>query len=268
VVLLQEVFERSMVRALEGRLPGYRVVTSTASDPMGFLNASGLVTLTRLPVTEVKFHEFAPLPWRAKFVEALARKGMLGVTVSSESFRGTILNLHLYASRNSSEAHLTWSQWREVLEVVEEYEARGERVLVAGDFNISREEIQSALPGDWTVAQHGPTFDPRHNPYTVQGSNNTPVRHRERRNGTGVRAIDLLLSTSGVEIGVTSRVLENLFLSDHQFIQHTIQVRSPTPWRNATLSAGEGPEDPFGLPGEVGIHGVAWLPIGDLPQNR
>ena len=107
--------------------------------------------------------------------------------------------------------------------------------------------MKRSLPEGWAIAQHGPTFNATVNPYTVQGSNNTPIRHREKAEGTGIRAIDLLVSPPSADVGVTSRVLNTVFLSDHQFIQHTVNVRSGAPRSLVTrLPAAEPPD---GTPG-------------------
>jgi endonuclease/exonuclease/phosphatase family metal-dependent hydrolase len=233
VVLLQEVFERPMVRLLARHLPEYQVLTSGESDITGILNASGLVTLTRLPVERTGYFPFGPLPKGTKAVEALARKGILAVDVTGPAFNGTILNLHLYAWETPLENRVTWTQLKEVLDLVERLEDQGRSVLVAGDFNIRRHVLEESLPAGWTVADHGPTFDVRRNPYTIQGSNNNPVRLKERRLGTGVRTIDLLLSPPATRVSVNSRVLEAFFVSDHQFIQHTVAIRDPGERRRA-----------------------------------
>lgn len=221
VVLLQEVFETSLVELLARQLPGYRVVSSGATDVTGTLNASGLVTLTRLPVRSRRFHGFGPLPSGAKPIEMLAQKGLLAVEVVSPRFDGVLLNLHLYASRDPTEAEVTRAQLREVVAYVRR-EAGDRPVLVGGDFNLPQEELARLLPPGWTVSSHGPTYDPARNPYTVRGSNNTPGNHRDRREGRGARAIDFLLTPEGTAARVRSTVLDTLLLSDHQFLHHTV----------------------------------------------
>jgi len=226
VVLLQEVFEAELVRLLADHLPDYRILASDRSDPTGTLNASGLVTLTRLPVAEHRFHEFAPLPRGAKTIESLARKGLLVVRVESPDFQGTLLNLHLYASRDSSEAGLAHAQLAEAMAVARAEESAGRTVLLAGDFNLPEVELAGLLPEGWTISEHGPTYDPGTNPYTVRGSNNTPGNHRDRDRSTGSRAIDFLLTGPAGNLRVRSTVLTRPLLSDHHFLHHAVQTPS------------------------------------------
>jgi endonuclease/exonuclease/phosphatase family metal-dependent hydrolase len=222
VVLLQEVFERSMVELLARHLPEYRVVDSGVTDVTGTINASGLVTLTRLPVADRSFRPFGPLPSGSRTIEWLAQKGVLAVEVESPTFRGTLLNLHLYAFQDPGEAGITESQLREVVGWAESETAAGRSVLVGGDFNLGKERLADLLPEGWRLSSHGPTYDPARNPYTVRGSNNTPGNHRERREGRGTRTIDFLLTPEGTPARVESRVLDTLLLSDHQFLHHTV----------------------------------------------
>jgi endonuclease/exonuclease/phosphatase family metal-dependent hydrolase len=223
IVLLQEVFERSAVELLARHLPDYRVLTSGATDFTGTVNSSGLVTLTKVPVDATRFQPFAPLPFGHTAYEVMARKGILATRVVSEEFEVTVLNVHLYGSRHPAEASVRRAeQLREVLDLVESLEASGQRVLIGGDFNIAREELQTKLPAGWAVSQHGPTYDPRLYPYTAQGANDTPANRQRRVIGAGARAIDFLLSPPSAGVHLVSQVLDGLLVSDHQFIHHTV----------------------------------------------
>ena len=222
VVLLQEVFERSTVELLARHLPEYRVVDSGVTDVTGTINASGLVTLTRLSAVDWSFRPFGPLPSGSRTIEWLAQKGVLAVEVEGPTFRGTLLNLHLYAFQDPGEAGITESQLREVVAWAESETAAGRSVLVGGDFNLGKERLAALLPEGWRLSSHGPTYDPARNPYTVRGSNNTPENHRERQEGRGTRTIDFLLTPEGTPARVESRVLDTLLLSDHQFLHHTV----------------------------------------------
>jgi hypothetical protein len=95
-------------------------------------------------------------------------------------------------------------------------------VLVGGDFNIVRDELAARLPVGWAMSQHGPTYDPSRNPYTVQGANDTEGNRQNRRLGQGTKAIDFLLSAPAAGVRVSSRVLDTLVVSDHQFLQHVV----------------------------------------------
>jgi endonuclease/exonuclease/phosphatase family metal-dependent hydrolase len=223
IVLLQEVFELSAVELLARHLPDYQVLTSGETDFTGTINSSGLVTLTRVPVDDTRFQPFAHLPLGHTAYEVMARKGILATRVVSKDFEGTVLNVHLYGSRHPAEAPVRrGEQLREVLDLVESLEASGQRVLIGGDFNIAREELQTKLPAGWAVSQHGPTYDPRLNPYTAQGANDTPANRQRRIVGAGARAIDFLLSPPSAGVHLVSQVLDGLLVSDHQFIHHTV----------------------------------------------
>ncbi len=227
VVLLQEVFETAVVDLLIRRLPDYRVITSGESDITGTVNASGLVTLTRLPAGNVRFHEFSRLPPRAKTIERLGRKGFLAVDVVAPGFRGSIVNLHLYASRDATEAGISSDQLTEVVTFAEAERRADRRVLVAGDFNLTDEEMAGLLPEPWQVSRHGPTYDPRRNRYTVEGANNTPGNHEDRRLGRGVKTVDHLINPDTAWLRVRSGVLDRVPLSDHYFLQHVVAPTRP-----------------------------------------
>lgn len=222
VVVLQEVFEVSMVRLLARTLPAYRVLASGRTDLTGTLNASGLVTLTRLPVRGVHFQEFEPLPVTAKAMERLGRKGLLAVDVDSPGFRGTILNLHLYAARDAAEEAFAQQQLAEVVGFARERAAAGWTPLLAGDFNLEPRRAIPHLPEGWAVSDHGPTYDPKRNAYTVRGSNNTPGNHDDRRMGLGVKTVDWLAHPAEHGFVTVSEVLEGPALSDHFFVQHVV----------------------------------------------
>lgn len=225
VILLQEVFERSVVSKLEAHLPGYTVLTSGASDFTGTFNASGLVTLSRLPAGNPRYREFSALPPGSRPYEFMARKGVLAVDVEVGGVATTILNVHLYGSSFPESAVRTrLNQLAEVLALVRGLEAADLRVLVGGDFNIARDDLASTLPDGWQVSEHGPTYDPSRNHYTVQGANDTAANHEDRRLGRGARTIDLLLGAplSGVELAST--VVDSLLVSDHQLVYHLVTM--------------------------------------------
>jgi endonuclease/exonuclease/phosphatase family metal-dependent hydrolase len=223
IVLLQEVFERSAVDLLERHLPDYEVVTSGEADFTGTVNSSGLVTLTRLRVEGARFQAFAPLPLGHTTYELMARKGILTTRVRTDDFEATVLNVHLYGSRHPAEAPIRRAeQLAEVLRLVSDLEQDGRRVLVGGDFNIAREELASRLPDGWAMSQHGPTYDPGRNPYAVQGANDTAHHWEQQLHEVGGRAIDFLLTPPSARVRLSSQVLDDLVVSDHQFIHHTV----------------------------------------------
>ena len=222
VVMLQEIFETTMVRRLAEHLPEYRVIVSEASDITGTFNASGLVTLSRLPVAERTFRDFGPLPAGSSTIEALARKGFLAVRIDPPEFSGTLLNLHLYASRDEGEVSITERQLGEVVRWVEDRVGHADdELLLVGDFNLPEARLRDLLPAGWRISRHGPTFEPQRNPYTVQGSTDTRETHRERQLGV-VRTIDFLVTPPGSPSRVRSEVLDTLRLSDHHFLHHTL----------------------------------------------
>lgn len=225
VVLLQEVFEKDLVDVLARSLPEYRLYTSGETDLTGTVNSSGLVTLARVPVEAVRFHPFAALPSEAQTIERLGRKGFLTVRVDAPGFRGEVVNLHLYAFRDRSEERYTRAQLAEVLAHADAERGAGREVLVAGDFNLDRPDLECMSVG-WAVADHGPTYDPVGNPYTVEGSNDRPEKHADHRLGRSVRTIDHLLSSSPA-LSVDTGVLRGLLLSDHYFLEHRVSMRAP-----------------------------------------
>jgi len=227
VILLQEIFERSVVSKLEAHLPGYTVLTSGASDLTGTFNASGLVTLTRLPVRNLRYREFSALPPGSRPYELMARKGVLAADVEVDGVTTTILNVHLYGSSFPESAVRTrLDQLAEVLAFVRGLEASDRRVLVGGDFNIARDDLASTLPEGWQVSEHGPTYDPSRNHYTVQGANDTAANREDRRLGRGAKTIDMLLGAplSGVEL--VSSVVDSLLVSDHQLVHHFVTMEA------------------------------------------
>ncbi len=209
LVLLEEVFEKSMVEVLEQSLPEYRVFTSGETDFTGTVNASGLVTLSRLPAGGAIFHPFAALPAGAQTIEKLGRKGFLALAVDAPGFRGTVVNLHLYAFREPAEADITRGQLGEVVDYAREEEAHGRRVLLAGDFNLDRGDMEALLPTAWAISSHGPTYDPTGNRYAVTG---------------GVRTIDFLVNAAPGVVVVRSHLLKDPHLSDHWFLEHRITL--------------------------------------------
>lgn len=224
VVLLEEVFEADLVRLLERSLPEYDVFTSGETDFTGTVNASGLVTLARVPVDRVEFRPFRSLPADAQAIERLGRKGFLSVTVDAPGFRGNLVNVHLYAYRDAQEERLTRAQLGELLRWVRSEEAAGRWSLVGGDFNLERDDAAAVVAPRWRVSEHGPTYDPPGNPYTVTGSNDRPEKHAERAEGRNVRTIDYLLNTEPERLRVRSGVLDQLPLSDHYFLEHRVTL--------------------------------------------
>lgn len=219
VVILQEVFDRSMVGLIAEHLPGYRAVSSGKTDFTRTMNASGLLTLTRLPVEDVRYRAFSPLPHGSRFYEVMARKGVLAVDVDAGGFAATILNVHLYGARVPTDVapENRRRQLEEVLSMARELEAQGRRVLVGGDFNLPREQLASELPDGWRISQHGPTYDPARNPYTERGPNK--YLNREDR---VPRTIDFLLTAPGAGVELSSEILTTLVVSDHELLHHVV----------------------------------------------
>lgn len=222
VVILQEVFDRSMVNLIARHLPEYQAVTSGKTDFTRTMNASGLLTLTRLPVEDVRFHSFAALPRGSRFYEMMARKGMLAVDVEADGLTTTIFNVHLYGARVPADASATRSsQLGEVLELARALEEEGRRVLVGGDFNIRREQLTTKLPSGWAISEHGPTYDPTRNPYTERGAN----KHLNL-DDRAARTIDFLLAAPHAGLKVSSDVLHAITVSDHELLHHVVSMVS------------------------------------------
>ena len=223
VVALQEVFDVSVLEALTEALPGYRAHASGITEAIGSVNRSGLVTLTRVPAHPRAFRGFRGLPGDAKLIERLGKKGFLVTDVSVPGHHVTIVNTHLYASRDSTEAGIAMAQLEEILDFVAAERTDGRTVLLAGDFNLERPDL-SALTGDgWTLSSHGPTYDPALNPYTVQGANDTAGNHRLRATGSGRRTIDFAAARLAPDEWLASEVLGQPLLSDHQFLAHALR---------------------------------------------
>ncbi|MBW3533819.1 MAG: endonuclease/exonuclease/phosphatase family protein [Gemmatimonadetes bacterium] len=223
VVVLQEVFDWSVLRALAESLPEYRVVTSGRTGFMGHLNVSGLLTLSRVPVGDTRFHGFGRLPDEASTVEKLGGKGFLVSEIDAPGFRGNLVNLHLYASRDALEATVTRKQLAEVLAFVRREERLGRPTLLVGDFNLSRSEMEGLLPTAWTLSSHGPTYDRLTNPYTAEGANGGLPWKQAPSHTDAVRAIDFLVASGMTPVRIRSRVLNQLPLSDHHFLQHVVE---------------------------------------------
>lgn len=224
VVVLQEVFDRRILALMERHLPDYHLVTSGRTDPTSTVNASGLVTLSRHPVGPSDFLEFRTPPMGTKPYEAAARKGALAVDISIGGTMLTVLNLHAYSPSNEAERRITRGQIDEAMAMAARLELEGKRVVVAGDFNIDRPDFALALPTGWSLAQHGPTYVPERNPYSVAGANNTPGNHQRRRAGLGSKTVDLLLTAPRSGVRTSSRVVHQLQVSDHDFVHHTISL--------------------------------------------
>lgn len=221
VVTLQEVFDVRVLEALEESLPDYAVHTSGITNARGSINTSGLATLTRVPAHPRAFEGFDAPPSGGKLIERLGRKGYLAVDVAVPGQHVTVVNTHLYASRDTVEARITRNQLQEVLDFVAREEADGTKVLLSGDFNIERDELAGELT-EWTFSAHGPTYDPARNPYTVEGANDTDPNHQDRSAGRGTRTVDFLMVRPGPEGSVASAVLHEPMLSDHQFLAHVV----------------------------------------------
>lgn len=222
VVTLQEVFDIRILEALAESLPEYVVHTSGITDARGSINTSGLATLTRVPAHPRAFETFEAPPAGAQLFERLGRKGFLAVDVAVPGNHVTVVNTHLYASRDTAEARITRAQLREVLGFVAREEAGGAKVLLSGDFNIERDVLARELAA-WAFSAHGPTYDPIRNPYTVQGANDTDPNHQDRSAGRGTRTVDFLMVRPGSAGALTSVVLHEPKLSDHQFLAHVVE---------------------------------------------
>jgi hypothetical protein len=92
--------------------------------------------------------------------------------------------------------------------------------MKAKAIDLEPSEAGPLLPQAWVVSEHAPTYDPSGNRYTVEGSNNTPENHHQRRLGVGARAVDWLVNPAPGRLRAVSQVLDGVELSDHHFVQH------------------------------------------------
>lgn len=137
IIMLQEVWDINCLHLIAKEFPDYWMTFSSAIP----INFSGLVTLSRLPVTKAYTQKYAP-SLRFNFEELLAFKGFIVTTVTSGDHQFDIINSHLYSASPSQKYRPNCVQFMRLQNLVIKSD---KPVIFGGDMNLLPEEINRLL---------------------------------------------------------------------------------------------------------------------------
>lgn len=146
IVLLQEMWDPATTKILDRA--GYPFVGKATKD--GFINGSGLVTLSRYPIVESEFLQFSDVSG----LERLVKKGALRTRLRiSSTVEIDVVNVHLASPpeklnklfvSNFEFERILLSQLRQTKEWLRNRSSLPELTIVGGDFNIDESHLYYA----------------------------------------------------------------------------------------------------------------------------
>ncbi|MGF1429097.1 poly(A) polymerase [Kitasatospora sp. LaBMicrA B282] len=215
VVALQEV-EAGLLALLLAD-PWVRASYTVDVDPAGReVEQSGLLLLSRLPVTEAARHRLGP------------HKALAAVTVSTPVGPVVVATTHLSSDHSERGAD---RRQAELDRLAEGFAGLGGELVLVGDFNEDGDRPTAALGlrDAWTVV-HGPgdrtpTFDPAANPLAAVGSLSGRAARLDRvllRPGT-------LGVTGAALLGTAPAAPDGLFVSDHYGVVAELSLTGAEP---------------------------------------
>lgn len=144
IILLQECFCEAY-DSLEKHYPDYHICRGNLK---GFnLMNSGLVTLSKLPIIDVKFYQYKS--YNPFSFDMFSEKGFLSVLIDigGEDNKRYIrvINTHLQSSDFQRYDKNALSQMKELLEYLKELRDSGVEYIVGGDFNVDIRDIKGEL---------------------------------------------------------------------------------------------------------------------------
>jgi len=185
---LQEIWQRRDITALQRLLPAYHIY----AEPNALFNPSGLVWISRTPLTEVVYTPFTMPSWHK---EIPSKKGMLRAMWGSI----TLINTHMYFGGKS---HMTDYQQQQITELVRKLPATP--TILFGDFNLSHDQLP--LPKGYRVISGRAALTVNSNTYYAQ-------KRFNKVNGSS-RTPDIVFANFPVTISRTYTVTDPL-ISDH-----------------------------------------------------
>ena len=126
IVNLQEVWLKPYISQIKNKLSNYHFVSTKS----WLYNKSGLVTLTKYRPVDKKIHYFK-IKRQYNPIERIAGKGFLRVQFEINGKKVSVINVHIYHSRQVANLKLKLNQISQVLKVAKE----NGPMIVAGDLN-------------------------------------------------------------------------------------------------------------------------------------
>ncbi|RJQ17058.1 hypothetical protein C4573_03300 [Candidatus Woesearchaeota archaeon] len=201
VITLQEVWPKSSLKKLKKMMQGYTVI----ANPNKLFNASGLVTLSKLPVLSNKLHIFKPTK-HYKLYERLVKKGFMVTKVDYDGKQVDIVNTHLHQSDPGSK-NIYKQVTKQQFTAIERHCFIVPRpLLVLGDFNMHYDELKKV--------NHYLKL-PNAKPITTVAQKNKLANKRLNKTRIPARQLDYVMyHENGKHMNVAMKVFD-LEVSDH-----------------------------------------------------
>ncbi len=141
IVCIQEAFfskSRKMLKSIEGYHVSYKL-NWFPFPPI--TTKGGLVTLTKAKPLEVNYHPYLTQgSWRTEQRwDRLIGKGFLETIIEDTKFgKISVINTHKVCTYTEDTDHYLEAQANQLLGKIRQHKEKGERIIVAGDFNFKR----------------------------------------------------------------------------------------------------------------------------------
>ena len=207
VITLQEVWLTRYVDYIKQKLKDYFVV----AHRKGFLNKSGLVTLTRIKPASSRIG-FFKVTKDHNIRERFAHKGCHVVNIPIGKRIVSIINTHLYNPEKKSEKKITIKQFEILKKISKKCNA-----IIQGDLNLKLEEVLKLNKGHF--------WCDKKNEFTISKKNRYKNMLLNKYEEANVR-LDHILSRirNRKTIPLKTRILKSPLLSDHFAVFSTVEV--------------------------------------------
>jgi len=200
IVSLQEIWSHKDVARLKKEFPDYFFVTSGIGEAT---NQSGLLIMTKFKPLEKFFYMFKR-PLSKRIDETFAGKGILVCLIKLDNKDCFILNTHAFARSKKKHIMFLSKQLKFLKKIVKRFHS----LILTGDLNINTNEFLEWNDNHLKVSlTKNPEFDKK-NPYRKFA----PMHYLD----DGDTASYIAVKTNPQKIKIKTKILDNIYLSDHQ----------------------------------------------------
>lgn len=208
IIFIQECWFKTQIRKLKQGLPNYYF---TSSEKGLVMNKSGLLILTKQKPTKKYFFKFKNHLFFTRPDEFFALKGVLVTEINVGKNKINFLNTHLFSRSDEKHNPVSKEQLKTLNEVIDMFSS----VVTVGDLNINKHEFRKWVNPSYKYFESKIPGLNKKNPYRKY----TPVHF----NKDGDTVSHVFVKTNPIKTKIKTKVLDDVFLSDHQPLESIIE---------------------------------------------